>query len=140
MNKKIFLLLFSFIYLNAGFLRNDTINVVVDTKTNLIWSDQETNILERTWKNSVTYCEDLKISFYEDWRMPNYNELYSLVDLDKTDTKIDDVFKNKISSKYWTSTAHVSYSNAVWNISFANGNDDADAITGTTLNIRCVHD
>jgi len=140
MSKKIFLLIISVICLNAGFLRNDNIEVVIDSKTGLIWSDKAQDSTTRTWKDSITYCEDLEISFYKDWRMPNYNELYSLVDLDKVETKIDDSFVNKTQEKYWTSTTHVFYSSSVWAISFANGNDNSLSIQENTFYTRCVHD
>ena len=136
MSKKIFILLISFIYLNADFIRNNDIQVVTDTKTGFIWNDNDSSL--RTWKDSITYCEDLKIGFYEDWRMPNYNELYSLVDLDKIETKIDDVFENKISDLYWTSTLQSFSLNNTWTISFSSGHDRRISVDNSFY-VRCIH-
>ena len=147
MNKKILLLLISFIYLNAEFIRDDTNNIIIDTKTGLVWSDTSNDIVAREWKTALDFCENLKISFYEDWRMPNYNELYSIIDLNASDTKIDTSFENKTSQRYWTSTTYAlalglnTPKAAVWSISFASGGDEYISINNTnSFYTRCVHD
>lgn len=33
-----------------------------------------------TWEQALTYCENLVLGVYSDWRLPNRNELQSLVD------------------------------------------------------------
>lgn len=44
---------------------------------NLIWSDLSVN--EMTWDDAKEYCENLTEGGYTDWRLPNINELRTLI-------------------------------------------------------------
>ncbi len=54
-------------------------NVVMDTKTGLMWAAQDngSNII---WEKAEQYCEDYTGGGYTDWRMPSLHELASLYD------------------------------------------------------------
>jgi hypothetical protein len=54
---------------------------VTDTSTGLMWQ-QATASGTYTWEQALTYCENLTLPAggYSDWRMPNRNELQSIVD------------------------------------------------------------
>lgn len=51
--------------------------VVLDTKTNLMWSKRNTDV-ELNWYDAIKYCEDYCGGGYIDWRMPTMDELESL--------------------------------------------------------------
>jgi len=56
-------------------------NYVIDPKTNLMWQDdRDTNSIKRNFKGAQKYCDELEMGGYNDWRLPNAGELYSLVD------------------------------------------------------------
>ncbi|MBI4604895.1 MAG: DUF1566 domain-containing protein [Planctomycetes bacterium] len=59
-----------------------------------------------TWQEALEYCEELELAGYADWRLPNGNELESIVDYGRRDPCIDPAFRAE-SSKYWTSTSLV---------------------------------
>ena len=46
-----------------------------DSSSGLIWSSKHTG----TWQNAVEYCESLSEGGFEDWRLPNINELRWLI-------------------------------------------------------------
>jgi len=140
--KLLFIVMICVSFLNADFIRNEEDKVLIDTKTGLIWTDLEVDI--KTWKEALNYCYDLEISSYDQWKIPNYNELYSLVILDKNNIKISDIFVNKSDNRYWTSTVkYDDLNNSIqraWTISFSSGHDnDVNIDDIFKSEIRCVH-
>ena len=140
--KLLIILLFTNILL-ADFIRNDNSEVVLDTSTNLLWLDTNGVKVSKIFEESLSFCESLEIEGYKEWRMPNYNELYSIVDLSKKNITIDDNFKNKDSQEYWTSTlSRYSFEQnktKAWTIHFGNGHDNVTKLDYSSVNIRCVH-
>ena len=41
------------------------------------WDDYDTT---RTWEQALTYCNDLELGGHADWRLPNRNELITMLD------------------------------------------------------------
>ena len=121
--------------LNAKFIRDDNKEVVLDTQTNLIWQDNET--ISKTWSDAISYCEDLSLGGYDDWHLPNFNELYYLANRDKYKPAINSGFKNIFTGSYWTSTTYANGSSYAWVVYFGNGDDNYDVKDFSYLG-RCV--
>ncbi len=51
--------------------------VAVDTKTNFIW--QRGNGTGMKWEEAKTYCENLVLGGYSDWRLPTISELRTII-------------------------------------------------------------
>jgi len=68
---------------------------------------------EGTWKVSLAYCAGLTLAG-KSWRLPNYNELRSILDTSKYNPAIHKgIFPKTVSSQYWTSSTHyASYGSA----------------------------
>jgi len=85
---------------------------VTDRYTGLIWQI-ETAAEEMTWEGALDYCEHLSLAGYTDCRLPNRNELQSLVDkqpAEDHDLSIPTVFQNTTpegggAAVYWTSSS-----------------------------------
>ena len=124
--------------LQAEFIRDNTKEIVIDTSTNLIWQDNnDTSLITKTWTNTISYCESLSLGGYQDWKLPNINELQSLVDINAYNPAISDTFQNIVSLKYWSSTAKSS--SFSWYVNFQHGYDDYIGGYETDKNyIRCV--
>ena len=76
---------------------------VTDTETGLMWQQDESGAM--TWEEALNYCEDLDLAGYEDWRLPNRNELQSIVDYTRFNPAMDrTAFPGAMSSGYWSST------------------------------------
>lgn len=102
---------------------DDGNGTVTDTDTGLIWQ-KETAPGIYSWEQALEYCESLSLAGYDDWRLPNRNELQSIVDYSQCTPCIDTAFfLNTVSSPYWTSTsyANLDYYHAAWDVAFSGG-------------------
>jgi hypothetical protein len=83
---------------------NNNDGTITDDGTGLIW--QQTDDEPLSWEASLTYCENLTISRYNDWRLPNIKELNSIVDVTKKPAAIDTEYFGSWNAPYWTSTTN----------------------------------
>jgi len=120
--------------LMAGFTRNDTTQIVTDSKTQLQWQDDVT-VSDKTWTEAIAYCEGLTLGGYSDWRLPNLKELTSIVDDTKANPSIDTaVFANTASNYYWSSTTYANHSHYAWYVA---GRQDYNSKSHDHY-VRCV--
>jgi hypothetical protein len=109
---------------SSRFINNGD-GTVTDISTGLMWQQETAGTM--VWGPAITYCEDLSLAGYDDWRLPNINELQSLVDYSKTSPAIDtSLFPDTVCSNYWSSTTDA-YIHYVWRVDFNYGyifNDD----------------
>ena len=114
--------------------------VVTDTKTGLIW--QKTYETGKNWQAALDYCENLTYAGYSDWRLPNKNELASLVNYEKHNPASD--FPDMPSQYFWSSSTALDTTYRAWLVNFAYGHVDSthgNAFTNSKtddLNVRCV--
>ena len=123
------------------FNRDNEKNIVIDSKTKLQWQDNlETTVVKKTWSEAINYCEDLTLGGYNDWRLPNINELYSIVDKEASGyIPISSVFQNTVWHNYWSSTTKISKDSDAWYIDFSIGNSDWNNKNNSYF-VRCVRD
>ena len=111
--KQLICLVFSAVVLMAGrYEKIEKDGVIIDYSTSLMW--QEANITKIQYKieSAISRCETLSLGGYEDWRLPNFNELYSLMDIEKPKHFIDPIFElldynetlYEANIYYWSST------------------------------------
>ena len=63
-------------------------DMVFDSAMNLYW--QKETAKAETWGEALAYCENLEYAGASDWRLPNRNELVTLVDYSKIKYEPDD--------------------------------------------------
>ncbi len=127
----------------ANLSRDDTNDIVSDSTTGLQWQDDSDAKTTLTgWAAAIDHCEnDLALGGYNDWRLPNKNELLTIVDRSRKFPAIDvSVFQNTdetYSSYYWSSTTSTSATGKAWYVRFTLGYsyDDAKSYNRT---VRCV--
>ena len=128
--------------------------VVQDTATGLMWqgcaaglSGASCEVIDDIdagsaglyqWRDSLAYCDELSWAGYDDWRLPNKKELFSIVNLRRSEPAIDPiVFPGTPSNGFWSS----SYSDdniwnkwaAVFNLGYVGDYDE-----GYLTSVRCV--
>ncbi|RXJ98489.1 hypothetical protein CRV02_13430 [Arcobacter sp. CECT 8989] len=95
-------------------------NYVIDPKTNLMWQDdRDTNSIKRNFKGAQKYCDELEMGGYNDWRLPNAGELYSLVDETKKNNT-NSIIKYSSLGSYVSSTFFDEEDHTLWFINFKN--------------------
>jgi len=116
-------------------------NGTVEDKNNGLMWQQTTgnNDQPMIWKEALSYCANLTLAGYKDWRLPNIKELASLVDMSNHRRPVIDnkYFSNTRSDYYWSST---SLPNSAWYVSFERGysGNDKDSVKSNSYYVRCV--
>ena len=129
-------------YLSADFTKSG--EVVTDSTTGLEWQDNnDANETQRTWQEAIDYCEALTLECHNDWRLPNINELKSIVDRSKREPAIKgDAFRyigTNDSYRYWSSSSIVGTEEAMWFVYFDKGNVYSHYKDYNSY-VRCVRD
>ena len=120
--------------LNADFIKSG--DTVMNTISKLEWQDNEIGSTT-DWESAIERCEILVLSGYSDWRLPNINELKSIVDRSKYNPAIVDSFQNTDSSSYWSSTSDEGNSDYAWLVYFYDGGV-GNYGKSSNLYVRCV--
>lgn len=99
----IFIFALFFTLANASFIQESK-NIIKDTKANFLWQDSidvKTNIF--TYKEASTYCKNLKLDGKNNWKVPGFLELFSLVNTKSYNPTAFKEFSNIKADNYWTS-------------------------------------
>jgi hypothetical protein len=125
---------------------NGTINDVI---TDLVWqkcskgqiySNGECtgSATSGTWESALSYCENFFLGGRSDWRLPNINELKSLVDFSKYNPAINATyFPNTVSVYYWSATTYAGITTYAWGVYFGSGVANGYYKTDNSY-VRCV--
>lgn len=116
--KAIIFIIMSLTMLHAEFIKNG--DIVTDTDTNLQWQDDAIGS-ETIWINAINKCESLSLGSYNDWRLPNINELKSIIHRSAETPAIVLGFDNTISDFYWSSTTYVDNKSFALYVKFVDG-------------------
>jgi hypothetical protein len=91
--------------------------IVKDTATGLEWTKEYAT--NKTWQQALDYCETLNYGDYSDWRLPNIEELKTLID--DTIYGPASTFPGMSSNSFWSSSSSVSSTNYAWYVYFYYG-------------------
>lgn len=109
------LMLFLFgINANAIFLRNTSKQIVTDSKSGLMWQDDDAVQTKKNLADEAAYCENLKLGRYQDWRLPSMDELRTITDFRKFMPTLNPVFVNFKLNDYLSSTTGSYYIGNSW--------------------------
>ncbi len=98
--------------------------VIYDSQTKLYWQ-MNPSIKNFTWDKAIKYCRDLTYSDKSNWRLPNIDELKSLIDYKKYKPAIaTNLIKIKTDNWYWSSSVYFKDSSQIWVVDFNRGSDN----------------
>ncbi|MBP5435593.1 DUF1566 domain-containing protein [bacterium] len=108
--------------------------VVTDAVTGLTWKKEY--IKDVDWETALKYCENLDYAGRTDWRLPNKNELASLLNVNKSDIPYSD-FPDMPANWFWSSTTFLTINKSALIVNFNNGWIDSE-VKYDKLHARCV--
>jgi len=129
--------------ITSSLVRDNAKETVYDPTTKLMWQDNsEVKSNARDWRSAIEYCNTLSFGGYNDWRLPDINELRSIVDFTKSSPAIKSGIINVSSySRYLSSSLHAAWKfGAPWLVHFGYGGDDTSSNNGYDPLVRCVRD
>jgi len=72
---------------------------ITDNITHLMW--QKTDGGEMTYENAVTYCNNLTLAGFTDWRLPTAEELFSINNFGHINPALNTVYFVQSQAEYW---------------------------------------
>jgi len=119
----------------ADFVDNGN-GTVTDRGTGLMWQQETTAPM--TWGETLSYCEDLILAGYDDWRWPSRDELLSIVDKSTFNPAIDTgYFPETQPSNYWTGDTVAEHRESAWVVNFGGG-DVYEGLKSDAAYVRAV--
>ena len=119
---------------------NNGDGTVSDLTTGLMW--QKESVQGISWQDGLAYCSGLHLGGYSDWRLPDVNELISLVDYSKASPSIDEQYFTNTAFHYWSSTTYPTDPANAYHVCFLRGrtevHDKSDQ--GSLSHLRAVRD
>ncbi len=113
---------------------------VTDSTTGLMWHKVAAE--QKTWADSLSYCEGSAVGGYEDWRLPNIKELEAWFDDTRSSPAVNAAyFQATLTDAYWTSTTRAGRPDEVWGIDVSSGAVSSyfKGMTGNLPhNVQCV--
>jgi len=125
-------------------------STVTDTRTGLMWkrcSEGQTwdgstcagSASTYTWADALDHALTLTDGGHDDWRLPNRNELESLVEDCTYGPSINsDIFPGTPSSSFWSASPIAMDSVSAWAVYFGNGYSGSGSRSNFYLRIRAV--
>ena len=92
-------------------------NCVTDNLTGLIWARNANQFGKVTWPNALSSCNNLNYGGETDWRLPNWQELHSLIDVTHNNPALQTghpFAAVAIDDYYWSSTTDGGSANYAW--------------------------
>lgn len=117
---------------------------ITDNVTGLMWPKDGAgpgcnNGVKISWSAAIAWAEDLNFAGYDDWRLPNINELLSLFDFGKANPMLDTAyFPNTVNDYYYSSTTKADNDTYAWVANYFNGYAQAYGTKTYNRGVRAV--
>jgi hypothetical protein len=109
---------------------------ITDTNSGLMW--EQSGLTAASWTGALSYCDSLNLGGHNDWRLPDRNELQSLVDATQGYLVIDTTFfPDTQDSRYWSSTT-VGTPSIAWYVNFVEDGQVSYGYKSDNFYVRAV--
>ena len=106
--------------INPPSLTDNADGTVSDNNTGLMW--QKADGGEMTWENAATYCSNLTLAGFTDWRLPTSLELFSINNFNHLNPAMNPVYFTTTTADYWwTSETEVDDAAKIWVVNAGGG-------------------
>ena len=92
-------------------------SIVEDSQYNFYWTQPTTDTM--TWQEALAYCKNLEYADEKGWRLPNINELVTL--LNHFTARPASQFPGMTLNYFWSSTSSEEYALNAWSINSSDG-------------------
>ena len=102
----------------------DNGDTVTDNLTGLMWAQDANLDGTKPWADALTYVSGLNLATHDDWRLPNVNELESLINAGEADSAAwlnTQGFTDVQTAIYWTSTTYENTTSNAWVVHMERG-------------------
>ncbi len=132
-----------------NYTRDNANEIVTDQLRGLMWQDDPAvTSVQKTWitagennnttgDTATTYCDELVLGGFDDWRLPTRQELGEIVDYGRHIPAINMIFVNTYYGSYWTSSKYLYIKQNAWTVNFYTGGQFYD-YTNRSHYVRCV--
>jgi len=109
-------------------------------KGNNGYTQDESKCYDTSGDTAATYCTNLELGGYSDWRLPTVKELQELLVYTVTNPAIDTTVFNHYNTSYdyWSSTTYASAIDMAWIFNFENGHTFGGYKHYDRRLVRCV--
>jgi hypothetical protein len=106
--------------INAPSFTNNNNLTITDNVTGLMWQKGDGG--EMTIESAITYCDNLVLGGYSDWRLPIPIEAFSILNHQNSNPAIDTNYFTSTAAEYWwTSVFELNSTTKVWCINAGGG-------------------
>ena len=109
----------------------------IDAKTGLVWQGNRAMPLELDYAHAVAYCRDLSLDGFSDWRLPEIEELATIIDLRAWRPALKRGFQIRPEERFWSITTNASDPKEAWVVSFGYGEIEPYP-KNRRYHVRCV--
>jgi hypothetical protein len=130
----------------SNFINNNN-GTATDLNSGLIWQkcygtqtslDCVNSSSTYNWYDAINYCENLSLAGRTDWRLPNINELNSILERYNKPTINKNIFPNTQGFHYWTSTTNPLNINTALQVVFDYGGLVGSENKTSSAFLRCL--
>jgi len=121
---KIFIIITIVVNLLFGSRFTRESDIITDKITGIQWQDSKHTKIIKSLKEVIKMCKELRLGGFDDWRVPNKEEILSVVNYSKKPDPQIDIYKKETNSYEWSIKERSYMTHFAWFVYFKYGYSD----------------
>ena len=125
-----------------NYVLNDSVKdepTVYDRNTDLEWQQKIPHEAYLSWGNADNYCYTLNYAGHDDWRLPTFDELRTILDFDDSPLANAKYFPDTPGELFWTSSfTSPEYEYSVYTVDFEDGYLGESTVSSPSSEDGCI--